>query len=88
MTISALNHLMSYVIEGWMILSAASVSFGFVRYVARQVQAEERAAQAERELAALQAAEAQRVAERAAVSEKLEKEKQAAAKTSVSVSTR
>lgn len=89
MTIADLNHFMSYVIEGWMIFSAASISLGFASYVARRVQTEEQAAQAERELAALQAAEAQRVAERAAVSEKLAQEKQsAAAKSSVSVSTR
>ncbi|MFK8183280.1 MAG: hypothetical protein AB8B99_07880 [Phormidesmis sp.] len=93
MSISELNHFMTYVIEGWMLFSAGFVSTTFVAFVSKRVQEDLEAAQ----LADLQAeeqtdeaVEAARLEEVAAVSEQLaqtkEKTKQANP-SSVSVST-
>lgn len=38
MSISELNHFMTYVIEGWALLSLGSVSVGFVSFVSRRIQ--------------------------------------------------
>ncbi len=38
MSISELNHFMTYVIEGWALLSLGSISIGFVSFVARRIQ--------------------------------------------------
>ena len=38
MSISELNHFMTYVIEGWALLSLGSVSIGFVSFMARRIQ--------------------------------------------------
>lgn len=91
MSISELNHFMTYVIEGWMLFSAGFISTTFVAFVSKRMQ-EDIAAAA---LAELQAAEqteedVARLEEVAAVSEKLaqtkEKTKQSNT-SSVSVST-
>lgn len=91
MSISELNHFMTYVIEGWMLFSAGFISTTFVAFVSKRMQ-EDIAAAA---LAELQSAEqteedVARLEEVAAVSEKLaqtkEKTKQSNT-SSVSVST-
>ncbi len=38
MSISELNHFMTYVIEGWALLSLGSISIGFVSFMARRIQ--------------------------------------------------
>ncbi|MGB3786657.1 MAG: hypothetical protein WA949_01515 [Phormidesmis sp.] len=38
MSISELNHLMTYVIDGWALFSVGFVSIGFVTFVARRIQ--------------------------------------------------
>ena len=91
MSISELNHFMTYVIEGWMLFSAGFISTTFVAFVSKRIQEDIEAA----ELAELQATEqaekdVARLEEVAAVSEKLaqtkEKTKQSDT-SSVSVST-
>ncbi|MGB3293712.1 MAG: hypothetical protein WBB01_12055 [Phormidesmis sp.] len=94
MSISELNHFMTYVLEGWMLFSAGFISIGFVTFTARRIQEDIEAealalAQAEGVSATVTAAEdSARLEEVAAVSEQLAKnrEKQADA-SSVSVST-
>ncbi|MEM6449703.1 MAG: hypothetical protein AAF703_05235 [Cyanobacteria bacterium P01_D01_bin.105] len=93
MSISELNHFMTYVIEGWMLFSAGFISTTFIAFVSKRMQEDIAAA----ELAALQATEqtneeieSARLEEVAAVSEQLaqtkEKNKQSGT-SSVSVST-
>ena len=93
MSISELNHFMTYVIEGWMLFSAGFISTTFIAFVSKRIQEDIEAA----ELAELQAAEqaneereSARLEEVAAVSEQLaqtkEKNKQSGT-SSVSVST-
>lgn len=38
MSISELNHFMTYVLEGWMLFSAGFISIGFVSFTARRIQ--------------------------------------------------
>ena len=38
MSISELNHFMTYVIDSWALFSVGSVSIGFVSFVARRIQ--------------------------------------------------
>ena len=38
MTIGELNHLMTYVTEGWMLFSIGFISIGFVSFVSRRIQ--------------------------------------------------
>ncbi len=38
MSVSELNHFMTYVLEGWMLFSAGFVSFGFISFAARRIQ--------------------------------------------------
>ncbi len=38
MSISELNHFMTYVLEGWMLFSAGFISIGFVTFTARRIQ--------------------------------------------------
>ena len=45
MSVSELNHLMTYVIEGWMLFSAGFTSVAFVSFVARRVQEDIEAAE-------------------------------------------
>ena len=86
MSISELNHFMTYVIEGWMLFSAGFIGTTFVAFVSKRIQEDLQAAEQQ----AAEAAEATRLKEVAAVSEKLaqtkEKTKQSGA-SSVSVST-
>lgn len=86
MSISELNHFMTYVIEGWMLFSAGFISTTFVAFVSKRIQEDIEAAQ----LQAAEEAETVRLEEVAAVSEKLaqtkEKTKQSGT-SSVSVST-
>ena len=95
MSISELNHFMTYVLEGWMLFSAGFISIGFVTFTARRIQEDIEAealalAQAEGVSdSVIEAAEdSARLEEVAAVSEQLAKnrEKQSDA-SSVSVST-
>ncbi|MEM8502658.1 MAG: hypothetical protein AAF716_05840 [Cyanobacteria bacterium P01_D01_bin.1] len=87
MSISELNHLMTYVIEGWALFSLGSVSLGFVSFVSRRIQedleaealsqADETVVEADVELKAkvedVEAADVARLEEVAAVSEQLAK---------------
>ena len=86
MSVSELNDFMTYVIEGWMLFSAGFIGTTFVAFVARRIQEDLQIAERQ----AAEAAEAARLEEVAAVSEKLaqtkEKTKQSGA-ASVSVST-
>ena len=53
MSVHELNHLMTYVIEGWMLFSAGFTSVAFVSFVARRIQEDEAAiAQANAQLEA------------------------------------
>ena len=45
MSVSELNHLMTYVIEGWMLFSAGFTSIAFVSFVARRAQEDIEAAE-------------------------------------------
>ena len=45
MSVSELNHLMTYVIEGWMLFSAGFTSIAFVSFVAKRVQEDIEAAE-------------------------------------------
>ena len=84
MSISELNHFMTYVIEGWMVFSAGFISTTFVAFVSKRIQEDIEAA----ELQAAEETEAARLEEVAAVSEKLAQEKNKQSGTSsVSVST-
>lgn len=38
MSISELNHFMTYVVDGWLLFSAGAVSIGFVSFVSRRIQ--------------------------------------------------
>mgnify|MGYP001791603961 CR=1 FL=1 len=38
MSISELNHFMTYVIDGWLLFSAGFISIGFVSFVSRRIQ--------------------------------------------------
>ena len=90
MSISELNQFMTYVIEGWMLFSAGFIGTTFVTFVSKRIQEDLEAAEQQ----AIEEAEAARLAEVAAVSEKLaqeraqtkEKAKQTSA-SSVSIST-
>jgi hypothetical protein len=44
MSVSDLNHFMTYVIEGWMLFSAGFISTSFVSFVLRRVQEDAEAA--------------------------------------------
>ena len=56
MTIGELNHLMTYVTEGWMLFSIGFISIGFVSFVSRRIQED-----IEADRLALKAAEANEV---------------------------
>jgi hypothetical protein len=65
MSVSDLNHFMTYVIEGWMLFSAGFISTAFVSFVLRRVQEDAEAAKlalAEAETLALSAQAAEPVA--------------------------
>ncbi len=69
MSVSELNHLMTYVIEGWMLFSAGFISIAFVSFVARRVQEDVEAAelaQIEGQAASLSGSESVTVTEAAA----------------------
>lgn len=38
MSISELNHFMTYVVDGWLLFSAGAISIGFVSFVSRRIQ--------------------------------------------------
>ena len=97
MSISELNHFMTYVLEGWMLLSGGFVGIGFISFLSKRIQEDLEAeaaklAQAE-EQAITQAStevdpDSARLEEVAAVSEQLAKNKGKQSSTSsVSVST-
>ncbi len=94
MSISELNHFMTYVLDGWFLFSAGSVSIGFVSFVSKRIQADLAAealalTQSESDAAVeTDEVEAARLKEVAAVSEELAKTKTKQSDTSsVSVST-
>ena len=93
MSISELNHFMTYVLEGWMLFSASFISIGFVTFTARRIQEDIEAealalTQAQADSESVAAAEAARLEEVAAVSEQLAKNREKQSDiSSVSVST-
>ena len=93
MSISELNHFMTYVLEGWMLFSAGFISIGFVTFTARRIQEDIEAealtlAQAQADSESVATAEAARLEEVAAVSEQLAKNREKQSDiSSVSVST-
>ena len=93
MSISELNHFMTYVLEGWMLFSAGFISIGFVTFTARRIQEDIEAealalTQAQADSESVAAAEAARLEEVAAVSEQLAKNREKQSDiSSVSVST-
>ena len=91
MSISELNHFMTYVLEGWMLLSGGFVGIGFISFVSKRIQEDleaEAAQLAQSEGAAQVDADAARLEEVAAVSQQLAKNKDKQSDvSSVSVST-
>ncbi|EDX87055.1 hypothetical protein S7335_4762 [Synechococcus sp. PCC 7335] len=112
MSISELNHFMTYVIDGWALFSIGSISIGFISFVSRRIQEDIAAeslalsqkseveviegaeakvettvgSEAKAETEAIEAADAARLEEVAAVSEQLAKTKDTQPDGSVSVS--
>ncbi|MEL7227593.1 MAG: hypothetical protein AAGL17_22870, partial [Cyanobacteria bacterium J06576_12] len=64
MSISELNHLMTYVLDGWLLFSAGFVSIGFISFVSKRIQED-----LEAEALALAQAETETVAETESVVE-------------------
>jgi hypothetical protein len=98
MSVHELNQLMTYVVEGWMLFSAGFISTTFIAFVSRRIAEDMEAAgltleevqtmtQSDEAIAQAAAAEAVRLEEVAAISEKLAKEKEKQSGSSVSVST-
>ena len=93
MSISELNHFMTYVLDGWMLFSAGFIGISFISFVSKRIQEDletEALALAQAEEAAVEEAEAARLEEVAAVSQQLAKTKnrdQQSDTSSVSVST-
>ncbi|MEL6554303.1 MAG: hypothetical protein AAFQ63_12680 [Cyanobacteria bacterium J06621_11] len=91
MSISELNHFMTYVLDGWMLFSAGFIGISFVSFVSKRIQEDletEALALAQLEEAAVEEAEAARLEEVAAVSQQLAKNKDKQSdSSSVSVST-
>ncbi|NJM98965.1 MAG: hypothetical protein HC800_19045 [Phormidesmis sp. RL_2_1] len=98
MSISELNHFMTYVLEGWMLFSAGFISIGFISFAARRIQEDIEAealalAESLHETEAITVEDAARLEEVAVVSEQLAKNQLAKNKgkqsdtSSVSVST-
>ncbi|MEO1622403.1 MAG: hypothetical protein AAFU53_15400 [Cyanobacteria bacterium J06632_3] len=79
MSISELNHFMTYVLDGWILFSAGFVSIGFISFVSRRIQED-----IEAEVLALAQAEQEALVEAEGVSaieeEAIEKEKVEAAR--------
>ena len=93
MSISELNHFMTYVLDGWMLFSAGFISVSFISFVSKRIQEDleaEALALVQAEEAAVEEAEAARLEEVAAVSQQLAKTKnkdKQSDTSSVSVST-
>lgn len=93
MSISELNHFMTYVLEGWMLLSGGFVGIGFISFLSKRIQEDLEAeaaklAQEEKATVAQTDPDTARLEEVAAVSEQLAKNKgKQSSSSSVSVST-
>lgn len=78
MSISELNHFMTYVLDGWMLFSAGFIGISFISFVSKRIQEDleaEALAITQAEKAAVEEAEAARLEEVAAVSKRLAKSK-------------
>ena len=81
MTIGELNHLMTYVTEGWMLFSIGFISIGFVSFVSRRIQED-----IEADRLALEAAQANDVSATEAVESEVSQDLSQAESAAIEVS--